>query len=867
MVRSLLQPGRHLPNRQRPLRANRIGTHTAVAALALALVAGTGTPAAAQAAPAAPTDAAAKAHPDLWPRAQWPWRADPAMERRIAALVKRMTLEEKVGQILQADLSTVTPEDVHRYHLGSVLNGGNAGPGGNDYAPAPEWLKLADAFYDASVDKSDGGVAIPVMWGTDAVHGHSNIVGATLFPHNSALGATHDPALLQKIAAVTAAEVRVTGIDWTFAPTITVPQDTRWGRAYEGYSEDPALVASYARPFIEGLQGKPNSGPVLAGPHVIATAKHFLADGGTFEGRDQGDAVIDEATLIKVHAKPYVSAIDAGVLSVMASFSSWHGVKMAGNKSLLTDVLKKRMGFAGLVVSDWNAHGQVAGCSNASCPQAVNAGIDLLMAPDSWKALYHSLIAQVRDGTVPMARLDEAVGAVLRVKMRAGLFEAGRPSSRPLAGQFDLLGSAAHRAVARQAVQESLVLLKNQGGLLPLSPKSRILVAGDGADDIARQSGGWTLSWQGTGLDPKLFPGATTLWQGIDAAVRTAGGTATLSPDGSFAGPKPDAAIVIFGETPYAEFQGDVRSLQLKPDQRAPLETMRKLKAAGVPVVAVMLTGRPLYANPFLNTADAFVVAWLPGSEGAGLADGLLRKADGSVAHDFTGRLPFRWPMTAVPGGPTLYPLGHGLSLKTPVAAWTPLPEQSGVDDSAGSTTEYFQKGVPTPGWSLEIQNPASGGITRITSVPANVADSGVAITATDYQVQEGARTFAFSGTKGEAALALTTHAPADLSRETNGEMMLVATIRVDTKPTAPVTLAMRSGAQTARLPLGTLDMLPRGSWTTLGVPLQCLRKAGASVGAVDAPLILSTPGAMTVSLARVKLGMDAQVRLDCATH
>lgn len=844
------------------------------AALALSLGLAAAHPAAGQvAAPAqhATTSAAgadaATAHPALWPQAHWPWRRDAAMEARIVALIKRMTLEEKVGQILQADLSAVTPEDVHRYHLGSVLNGGNAGPGGNDYAPAPEWLKLADAFYDASVDKRDGGVAIPVMWGTDAVHGHSNIVGATLFPHNSGLGATHNPALLQKIAAVTAAEVRVTGIDWTFAPTITVPQDTRWGRAFEGYSEDPALVASYARPFIEGLQGKPNSGPVLAGPHVIATAKHFLADGGTFEGRDQGDAVVDEASLIKVHALPYVSAIDAGVLSVMASFSSWHGVKMTGNKNLLTDVLKKRMGFAGLVVSDWNAHGQVAGCSNASCPQAINAGIDLLMAPDSWKPLYHSLIAQVRDGTVPMARLNEAVGAVLRVKMRAGLFEAGRPSSRPFAGQFDLLGSAEHRAVARQAVRESLVLLKNDKGLLPLSPKARILVAGDGADDIARQSGGWTLSWQGTGLDPKLFPGATTLWQGIAAAAQAAGGQATLSPDGSFSGTRPDAAIVVFGETPYAEFQGDLRSLQLKPDLRAPLETMRRLKAQGVPVVAVMLTGRPLYTNPFLNLADAFVVAWLPGSEGEGVADVLLREADGTVAHDFTGRLPFRWPNTAVPGGATLYPLGYGLSAKTAAAPWQPLPENSGVDDSAGSTTEYFQKGVPTPGWSLEIQNAGTGGITRITSVPASVADSGATISPTDYQVQEGARTFAFSGTKGEAALALTTHAPADLSRETNGEMMLVATLRVDSAPTAPVSLGLRSAGKTARLPLDKLEMLPRGTWTTLGVPLQCLRQAGAKMDAVEAPLILSTPGAMTVSLARVKLGMDAQVRLACATH
>lgn len=814
-----------------------------------------------------PAADAAMAHPALWPQAHWPWKADKAMEARIADLLKRMTLEEKVGQILQADLSTVTPEDVHRYHLGSVLNGGNAGPGGNDYAPAPEWLKLADAFYDASVDKRDGGVAIPVMWGTDAVHGHSNIIGATLFPHNSALGATRDPALLQKIAAATAAEVRVTGIDWTFAPTITVPQDTRWGRAYEGYSEDPALVASYARPFIEGLQGKPNAGPVLAGPHVIATAKHFLADGGTFEGRDQGDAVIDEPTLVRTHALPYVSAIDAGVLSVMASFSSWHGVKMTGNRSLLTDVLRGRMGFGGLVVSDWNAHGQVAGCSNASCPQAVNAGIDLLMAPDSWKGLYTSLIAQVKDGTVPQARLDAAVAAVLRVKLRAGLFEAGRPSSRPLAGKYDLLGSAEHRAVARQAVRESLVLLKNAGGVLPLSPKARILVAGDGADDIARQSGGWTLSWQGTGLDPRMFPGATTLWQGIDSAVKAAGGSATLSPDGSYAGARPDAAIVVFGETPYAEFQGDIRSLQLKPEQRAPLETMRKLKAAGIPVVALMLTGRPLYTNPFLNVADAFVVGWLPGSEGAGVADVLLRKADGSVAHDFTGRLPFRWPATAVPGGATLYPLGYGLSLKTPPAPFAPLPEQSGVDDSTGGGTEYFQKGVAMPGWSLEVRGPGNNGATRITTVPASVPEAAVTITATDYQVQEGARSLAFAGTRGEAAVALTTHAAADLSRETNGEMMLVATLRLDQAPSQPVALTMQTGPQAATLPLGKLDMLPRGQWTRLGVPLQCLRKAGANMGTVDAPFVVSTAGTLKLSLAQVKLGMDADVRLACATQ
>jgi beta-glucosidase len=823
-------------------------------------------------APHAPTSAvgadadAATAHPALWPQAHWPWRRDTAMEARIAALIKRMTLEEKVGQILQADLSAVTPEDVHRYHLGSVLNGGNAGPGGNDYAPAPEWLKLADAFYDASVDKRDGGVAIPVMWGTDAVHGHSNIVGATLFPHNSGLGATHDPALLQKIAAVTATEVRVTGIDWTFAPTITVPQDTRWGRAFEGYSEDPALVASYARPFIEGLQGKPNAGPLLAGPHVIATAKHFLADGGTFEGRDQGDAVVDEATLIKVHALPYVSAIDAGVLSVMASFSSWHGVKMTGNKSLLTDVLKKRMGFAGLVVSDWNAHGQVAGCSNASCPQAVNAGIDLLMAPDSWKPLYHSLIAQVRDGTVPMARLDEAVGAVLRVKMRAGLFEAGRPPPAPMPASSICSAARSIAPWRARPCRNRSCCSRTTRACCRFRPRREFWSQVTARTTLPGNRAAGRCRGRAPGSIPSCSRARPPCGRELRQRPRRRADR-PRSPDGSFSGAKPDAAIVVFGETPYAEFQGDLRSLQLKPDLRAPLETMRRLKAQGVPVVAVMLTGRPLYTNPFLNLADAFVVAWLPGSEGEGVADVLLRQADGTMAHDFTGRLPFRWPNSAVPGGATLYPLGYGLSAKTAAAPWQPLPEQSGVDDSAGSTTEYFQKGVPTPGWSLEIQNAGTGGITRITSVPASVADSGVTISATDYQVQEGARTFAFSGTKGEAALALTTHAPADLSRETNGEMMLVATVRVDSAPTAPVSLGLRSAGKTARLPLGKLDMLPRGAWTTLGVPLQCLRQAGAKMDAVEAPLILSTPGAMTVSLARVKLGMDAQVRLACATH
>ena len=419
-----------------------------------------------------------------------------------------------------------------------------------------------------------------------------------------------DPDLIERIAEATALELRSTGMEWTFAPTITVPQDGRWGRAYEGYSQDPAIVASYVGRFIQGLQGKPGDQPILSGPHVLASTKHFLADGGTDQGRDQGDAKISETELRDIHGSPYVPAINAGVQTIMASFSSWNGEKITGHKGLLTDVLKQRMRFGGFIVSDWNAHGQILGCTNASCPQAINAGLDMYMAPDTWKPLYNSLLEQAKSGIVPMDRLEDAVANILRVKIRAGLFEAGRPSDRPYSGRFELLGSADHRALAREAVRKSLVLIKNDKQLLPLKPDSNILVAGDGADDISRASGGWTLTWQGTGIGNDKFPGATSIWQGIQDAVTAAGGTARHAPDGSFVD-KPDAAIVIFGEMPYAEFQGDLKTLQLKPELKGPLATMRKLKAQGVPVVAVFLTGRPLWTNPEINASDAFVTAWL----------------------------------------------------------------------------------------------------------------------------------------------------------------------------------------------------------------------------------------------------------------
>ena len=810
----------------------------------------------------------ARVHPEQWPEIAFPRVLTEAGEARVQAILARMTVEQKVGQIIQADIASVTPEDVRRYRLGSVLNGGNSGPGGDDLAPAEKWLELADAFYDASMDVAVGEPAIPIVWGTDAVHGHSNIIGATIFPHNVGLGATRDPELIERIGQVTAVEIRVTGQEWTFAPTVAVPQDYRWGRAYEGYSSDPSLVAAYVGSMIRGLQGPPSTSPILAGPYVAASTKHYLADGGTTDGRDQGDAAISELELRLIHGAPYIPAIENGVATIMTSFSSWNGVKLSAHRGLVTDVLKGRMNFDGMVITDWNAHGQVAGCSNASCPRAVDAGIDMFMAPDSWRMFYDSTLAQVRDGTIAMDRLDDAVARVLRLKERLGLFEMGKPSQRALSGEYHLLGAPDHRAVAREAVRKSMVLLKNTG-VLPLQPGGRILVAGDAANDIARQSGGWTLSWQGTGLENDLFPGATSLWSGIEQAATATGGSAQLSEDGTFT-QRPDAAIVIFGETPYAEFQGDIATLQLRPELRGPIATMRRLKEQGIPVVAVMITGRPLYVNEALNTADAFVAAWLPGSEGAGVADMLFAGADGAPAFEFQGLLPTAWPATARHGGATLFPFGYGMRYADGPAAWTPLPEDSGVTDDGGDSGVFFERGVPASSWSLTVSQADGTNALRVTTVPAEALDGRVRIAATDHGVQEGARSFAVDAHAQGAAIELSTFDPIDLSRETNGDMLLLTTVRRD----APIarTLSMAVSCDSApcgeAVPVREFGALALGEWQTVGVLLKCFRATGADMTRITAPFRIATDGAAEISIARVALGSlsEADVIADCPT-
>ena len=820
---------------------------------------------------AAPQPAGATVHPQSWPKVKPAMAADPAMEEKIAALLKTMSLEDKVGQVVQADITTITPEDLKTYRLGSILAGGNSGADGDEFASPAKWRAMVDRYHKAALAPSEGHSAIPVIFGIDAVHGNNNIVGATLFPQNSALGATRDPDLIRQIGKATAEEVRAIDVDWTFAPTLAVPQDDRWGRTYEGYSQNPRLVAQYATAMVEGLQGAPDSRDFLGAGRAIATAKHFIGDGGTFEGRDQGDTRVSESVLRDVHGAGYLGALAAGVQTVMASFSSWNGVKMHGNKSLLTDVLKKQMGFEGFIVGDWNAHGQLEGCTNDSCAKAYNAGMDMLMAPDSWKGLYANTIKQVKSGEIAMARLDDAVTRILRVKVRAGLFdktEAQREST-PLS----VIGSAEHRAIARRAVRESLVLLKNKGGVLPIDPHKHVLVAGDGADNISKQSGGWTITWQGTGVKPSDFPGAQSIWSGINQRVKAAGGTATLSPDGSFK-TKPDVAIVVFGEDPYAEFQGDIKTFSYKPGNDADLELLRKLQGQGVPVVAVFLAGRPLWMNREINASSAFVMAWLPGSEGGGIADVLLAKADGSVDHDFHGKLSFAWPRTATQvaqakGAKPQYPFGFGLTYADKAASAKvsamKLPEVSGLSGVPDPSGVFLQRGKAVGAMQLTVAD-AGGEPTVITSVPAASAKGGITITGIDYKAQEDARHIVWSGAGG--TLAIRAGKPMDLNRETNGDVMLVMTVRPDQIPASgkvSIGVDCVTACAGARLPIrDALAALPKGEWTTVAMPLKCFRPSGAAMDALSVPFVLQSDSPMQLSLAEVKLDARADHVLAC---
>lgn len=588
----------------------------------------------------------------------------------VESLLDRMTLDEKLGQMMQPERMAVTPDDVRTHFLGSILSGGGSCPGDN--RPA-DWIAMNDAYWAASMSTEGGRTPVPLLYGVDAIHGHANVLGATVFPHNIGLGATGDSELLERIARITAREVLATGVDWTFAPTLAVANDLRWGRTYESYSEDASLVARYASRFVRGLQGD------MGRDGVVACAKHWVGDGGTDLGYDQGDTILDEEALTSTHIAPYLPALAEGVLTVMASFNSWNGNKCHGHRYLLTDVLKGRLGFSGFVISDWDGVDYLHEDYATAIAMAVNAGVDMLMVSVEWRACLAHLKQRVVDGTIPMARIDDAVRRILTVKERFGLFGKARPADRYWS-QVDCLGAADHRVVAREAVRKSLVLLKNDNGILPLAPGARILVAGRNADNLGHQCGGFTVAWQGTSGNESV-PGGTSIWGGIRAAAPGA----TLSVDGSAASAAAhDVAIVVVGERPYAEGMGDLRgqetigagsgaggkakrlapygdSLSLSVLHPEDLATIRAIRDKGIPVVTVLVSGRPLEVNEELAHSAAFVAAWLPGSEGAGVADALFG------THPFQGTLPFAWPATAEGAtyparrASSLFPLGFGL--------------------------------------------------------------------------------------------------------------------------------------------------------------------------------------------------------------
>ena len=772
-------------------------------------------------------------------------------------LLAAMTLPEKVGQMIQAEIRSVTPEDVRRYRLGSVLNGGGGFPGNDKHAPAEAWVALADAFHDASMEPDDGAPAIPIVWGVDAVHGHNNVFGATLFPHNIGLGAANDPDLVEAIAEATAREILATGIDWNFAPTVAVVRDDLWGRTYEGYAEDPEIVRTYAARMVRGLQGTLEDEDWMRGARVVATAKHFIGDGGTDDGVDQGDNTDHEHVLAHVHGQGYFSAIEEGVLTVMASFNSWHGLKVHGHAYLLTDVLKGRLGFDGVVVSDWNGHQQVDGYHTNSCRRTVLAGVDLIMCPEDWKPLIRSTIADVEAGQIPMERIDDAVRRILRMKFRAGLFERGRPSSRPTTDP-SRIGCPEHRAIAREAARKSLVLLKNTGGLLPLDRTARVLVAGDGAHDVAKQCGGWTLTWQGTDNDRSDFPGATSIWEGIEEVVSQAGGRAELAVDGRYAA-RPDVAVVVFGEDPYAEGVGDRAHLSHSAERPGDLELLRRLKNDGIPVVAVLLSGRPLWVNPELNASDAFVAAWLPGSEGGAIADLLF--ADPSE-RDFTGRLSYSWPSHSVQSTANrgdlheapLFPYGFGLGFGDEDDLGDGLPE----DDEAAAVIEHvdvrlFERTVVAP-YELFVGDPL-GWRRRVHGSPFESATGAVTVRTVDARVQEDARRVDWNGrAPGQLYVqSVVSHDFHELA-EANAELVLQLTLHE--APTDNVVLRMDAVYPSS----GAVDVtehlraLPLDAPAELRLPLRAWADAGARLAHIDTPFLLWTAGRLALTFTDLRI-------------
>ncbi len=780
-----------------------------------------------------------------WPQLKPAMAPDAKLEARIREIVAGMTLEQKVGQMTQPEIKAVTPDDVRKYYLGSVLNGGGSWPNGNKYATPADWVKLADAFYDASM-ATDMKHKVPVIWGIDAMHGNSNVLGATLFPHNIGLGAARDAKRVGEMAEAVAKAVRATGINWIFAPTLAVVRDDRWGRTYESFSEDPRIVADYAGVYVKGLQGG-----LTGDANVVATAKHFVGDGGTHEGKDRGVNRSSKADMVNIHMAGYYPALEAGAQTVMASFNSWtdgdkvYG-KMHGSEAMLTQVLKKKLGFDGFIVTDWDGIAEVPGCAKDSCPQAINAGIDMVMVPNDWKAFIANTVAQVKDGRIPMARIDDAVARILRVKLRADL---KKPSASPHAGKMDSMQA---RELARKLVQESLVLLKNDGNVLPLARDKKILVVGKSADNLSNQSGGWTLTWQGTDNKNADFPHADSILAGL----RDAAANVTYSADGANVNVKDfDVVVAVIGEGPYAEGDGDIGpAANLRHSARYPedLAVLKAVAGKGKPVVTVFVAGRPLYVNDLLNLSDSFVAAWLPGSEGKGVADVLVRGADGKVNAPFSGKLSFSWPKSVCQtplnvGDRNYAPLfayGYGLTYGQDKKVGKLAEDGSTAGCGKTSAFPVFNQSDRAT-FPLYVQ---SGSERRALGADLNatVALSTLKVEIGQVNTQQDAKKVTWTGpgfieAKAATARALPAYAVKDGA--------LTFDTVVDTAPAGPVQVSFGDGS--VELADEFKRIAGKGR-QTVKIPLSCFK--GAAARKVDTPFRVAAQGGLVAAFANIQV-------------
>ncbi|WP_405888702.1 glycoside hydrolase family 3 C-terminal domain-containing protein [Streptomyces sp. NBC_01136] len=646
------------------------------------------------------------------------------VRKRVADLVSRMSLEEKAGQMTQAERGALTTQgDIATYDLGSLLSGGGSTPTPN----TPEaWAKMIDAF---QLRAQATRFQIPLIYGVDAVHGHNNLAGATIMPHNIGIGATRDPRLAERTGAVTAAEVRATGVPWDFAPCLCVTRDERWGRSYESFGEDPALVESMET-MIQGLQGAPNGKDLKNNDKVLATAKHFVGDGGTEYGSsttgsytiDQGITKVTRQQLEAVHLAPYQTAVDRGIGAVMPSYSSLDilgdgrgPVKMHARADMINGVLKDRMGFDGFVISDWQAIDQIPGDYASDVRTSINAGLDMIMVPYAYKDFRATLVDEVRAGRVSEARVNDAVSRILTQKFKLGLFE------KPYADTSGAsqIGSAAHRAVAREAAAKSQVLLKNSAGVLPLATSQKVYVAGSNADDLGNQTGGWTITWQGA--SGKHTDGTTIL-----EGMRRAGGDVTYSKDASAPMSGYDVGVVVVGETPYAEGKGDVgngNDLELTAADQAAVDKV----CAAMKCAVLIVSGRPQLIGDRLAHIDALVASWLPGTEGDGVADVLYGK------RAFTGQLPVTWPKSEaqlpINVGDTSYdpqfPYGWGLTTltKAPTGGEATLRALALVAEAADRTgADEIGRAAVTRA-RLLVQQKAGSAITPALAKPFADAD------------------------------------------------------------------------------------------------------------------------------------------------